>query len=1026
MTKTATVEQSAPNKPPKLLAGEITPEVARDWKNACETYFMHKEIEEKNQVKMIAFGMLDVRLHTWYLAQRATLDAGTFNEYMTALKDAWLDTHWDTKLRKKVLGSQQGVRPFYEWALELQNQNTLLYDNPAHLDDTQLRNQLEANLCDELTTPVLRAKLASTLTLKNWIEEVRHLDDKRLEDIAMHKKFAEDFYKSRRTTSSNQPSTRPSSSSRNPTNTSTARLGALTVTERTLLADHSGCFKCRKFYVSHRSKECPDGAPDASSYKTLTETDAIAAKPKGDKPSKPIAAVAPIAAVMPSNVFESESGSEDDTCVAPFETAHLTWPCLLTGPSSNSFERIDALIDHGSHLVLINDNVVNKLGLRRRKLHADIQANSAFLNSSSSTLSFSEYVLLSPSSLDHHWQSRTIRAVIAPDLVVPLLLGGPFLSHNCLIIDHELRTCTSRNSSYDLLNPPKRIHHVHTPIPSQRDMLRLRKDVIHELRSVLTTRHDDLKEHTTSTSSHIAVVLRNRIDTLAFIEKNKEHLERLDAEMRRQYEDRFPSDIPHIDHLPTDIVHRIRLKDPNKIIQCRRYNTPRKYREAWEQLLDEHVAAGRLRPSSSPFVSPAFLIPKKDPTALPRWVNDYRALNANTVPDNHPLPRVDEILRDCAKGKIFGKIDMTNSFFQTRIHPDDIKYTAIDTPKGLHEWTVMPQGGRNAPATHQRRMFIALRPLIGKICHAYLDDIIIWSQTVAEHVKNVKLVLDALRKACLFCSPKKTSLFCTEIDFLGHHISASGIEADASKVKRILDWPIPKSASDVRSYLGLVRYLEQFLPNLADHTRTLTPLTMKSADLQWPGWTKRHQEAFDAIKRLVVSRDCLTTIDHDNLGNNHIYVTCDASDWRTGGMLSFGPTPTTARPVAFDSMQLRNAQLNYPVHEKELLSIVRALKKWRVELLGTPFTVYTDHRTLENFMTQRELSRRQARWQEFLAQYDFTIQYIPGEENTVADALSRLPPDINDIPLYARETINMPADVRNNIKTRRDNPFDHS
>jgi hypothetical protein len=130
----------------------------------------------------------------------------------------------------------------------------------------------------------------------------------------------------------------------------------------------------------------------------------------------------------------------------------------------------------------------------------------------------------------------------------------------------------------------------------------------------------------------------------------------------------------------------------------------------------------------------------------------------------------------------------------------------------------MPQGGRNAPATHQQRMFIALHPLIGKICHVYLDDIIIWSQSVTEHVKNVQLVLEALWKACLFCSPKKTSLFCTEIDFLGHHISASGIEADASKVKRILDWPVPKSNSDVRTYLGLVRYLDQFLPNLADHT----------------------------------------------------------------------------------------------------------------------------------------------------------------------------------------------------------------
>jgi hypothetical protein len=311
---------------------------------------------------------------------------------------------------------------------------------------------------------------------------------------------------------------------------------------------------------------------------------------------------------------------------------------------------------------------------------------------------------------------------------------------------------------------------------------------------------------------------------------------------------------------------------------------------------------------------------------LPRWVNDYQALNANTVPDNHPLPCIDKILRDCAKGKIFGKIDMTNLFFQTCIHPDNIKYTAIDTPQGLHEWTVMPQGGRNAPATHQHRMFHALCGLIGKICHAYLDDIIIWSQTVAEHAKNVQLVLDALRKASLFCSPKKTSLFCTELDFLGHHISSSGVEADASKAKRILDWPILKTPSDVRSFLGLVRYLDQFLPNLADHTRLLTPLTTKSSELDWPGWSETHQKAFDAIKRLVTSRECLVTIDHDNLQNNKIFVTCDASDWHTGAMLSVGPTPQTARPVAFDSMQLREGQLNYPVHEKELLAIVRALK----------------------------------------------------------------------------------------------------
>ncbi|KAG1795413.1 uncharacterized protein HD556DRAFT_1472931 [Suillus plorans] len=585
MTKSASVEQSAPNKPPKLLPGKLTPEVARDWDNACSTYFMHKGVDAADQVKMIAFGMLDPRLHTWYLAQRATLDGGTFANYMTALKAGWLDTHWDTKLRKKVLGSRQGTRPFYEWALELQNQNALLYGNAAHLSDIQLRNQLEANICDELTTSVLRAKLADNLTLRKWIEEVKHLDDKRLEDFASHKKIAEELYKSSRRTTTSYQSKTPSSSK---TFNSSSRLGPLTESERNLLVEHKGCFKCRKFYVSHRSKECNDGAPEASTYKPLTEADANAAKPKATR-AKTVAAVAPVGAVMPSSVFEEGSESEDDKYVAPFETAHLIWPCLLTGPSSESFERIDALIDHGSHLVLIDESVVDKLGLRKRKLHTSIEASSAFLNSASvSPFSFSEYVLLSPSSINHDWTSH-----------------------------HDLRTCIAKDSKYDLLSPPKHVRKCRTPLPSRREIKRQRKNVIKELQKVLEHRGNELEQHTTSKNTNIASVLRQRIETLAFIEANKEHLERLDKEMRRKYEDRFPEDIPHIDHLPTDIVHRIRLKDPNKIIQCRRYNTPRKYREAWDTLLNQHIAAGRLRPSSSPFVSPAFLIPKKDPTALP-------------------------------------------------------------------------------------------------------------------------------------------------------------------------------------------------------------------------------------------------------------------------------------------------------------------------------------------------------------------------------------------------------------------------
>ena len=339
---------------------------------------------------------------------------------------------------------------------------------------------------------------------------------------------------------------------------------------------------------------------------------------------------------------------------------------------------------------------------------------------------------------------------------------------------------------------------------------------------------------------------------------------------------------------------------------------------------------------------------------------------------------------------------MTNSFFQTLVHPDHIKYTATLMPFGLWEWVVMPMGMRNSPATHQRRVTLALKDYIGKICHVYLDDIIIWSNSLADHQTNVALILEALRKAELYCSTKKSILFTTEVDFLGHHISARGIEADTSKVARILGWPKPQSAKHVRQFLGLVRYIAAFLPTLAEHTASLTPLTRKECNANFPAWTTEHQIAFDAIKRLVVSRDCLITIDHETPGENKIFVTCDASKRRTGAVLSFGSTWETARPVAFESRQMSKAERNYPVHEQEMLAIMRALKKWRVDLLGTHIHIRTDHKTLQNFDYQRDLSQRQARWMEYLSQYEYTITYINGEKNTVADTLSRLPDSIDE------------------------------
>jgi hypothetical protein len=270
-------------------------------------------------------------------------------------------------------------------------------------------------------------------------------------------------------------------------------------------------------------------------------------------------------------------------------------------------------------------------------------------------------------------------------------------------------------------------------------------------------------------------------------------------------------------------------------------------------------------------------------------------------------------------------MDMTNSFFQTHVHPDDIHLTAVRNPWGLYEWTVMPMGGCNAPSTHQCRITVALRELISKICHVYLNDIIIWSQMVKEHEVNVAKVLDALRAANLFCNGTKTTLFSAEISFLRHKISGAGIQADLKKIDQILDWPKPTTSTNVRGFLELTRYLATFLPALAEHTGVLTPLTTKECDQEFPTWMSEHQKAFEAIKQLVTGAECLTVIDYDDTSKK-IFVMMDASDRQTGAVLSFGETWETARPVAYNSYQLNNAEKNYPVHEKELLAIIKALK----------------------------------------------------------------------------------------------------
>lgn len=473
-----------------------------------------------------------------------------------------------------------------------------------------------------------------------------------------------------------------------------------------------------------------------------------------------------------------------------------------------------------------------------------------------------------------------------------------------------------------------------------------------------------------------------------------------------EFSDLFPADIPAVsDDQGNDgpfqdgsfpaklqlksskVRHKIILTDPNAVINEKQYPYPRKHMQAWRTLLDQHIAAGRIRRSSSQYASPSMIIPKKDPTALPRWVCDYRTLNKFTVRDRSPLPNVDELVRMVASGKVFSILDQTNAFFQTRMREDDIPLTAVKTPWGLMEWVVMPMGLTNAPATHQARLEEALGELINNICVVYLDDIVIFSDSFLEHETHVRRVLERLRAANLYCSPKKTLLFRKKVKFLGHWISQEGVCADESKVADILDWPTPRSAKAVKKFLGTVQWMKKFIWGLQKYVGTLTPLTSSKLNPKDFRWGEAEELAFNNIKKIMTSLPCLKNIDYES--DDPLWLFTDASGSGLGAALFQGKEWKSAFPIAYESHLMTPAEKNYPVHEQELLAVIHALQKWKMLLLGMKINVMSDHHSLTHLLKQRSLSRRQARWTEILADFDLNFEYVKGEENTVADALSR-------------------------------------
>ncbi|SGZ32086.1 BQ5605_C043g12069 [Microbotryum silenes-dioicae] len=723
----------------------------------------------------------------------------------------------------------------------------------------------------------------------------------------------------------------------------------LTVDERAYLDQNHGCYRCRTLNADHISRNCPRylSPMGASATPSMPTSTAPAPRPG----PRMVAAIRTFQETGDSTVFAGlSSDSEDDN--DPSHAPHPFPPLPVSLAGAHGTLLASALVNSGSPQTFLSEELVQRLGLERRALEQHSKYTLAMQDQVPTVFTCTHFVRVPLELANGLWAAGPTYAEVAPlgkDLAI--ILGGNFIYRHKMelgLFPQPHLTCKA--------NP---IHAI--------DLLAL-------------------------SSQPCAAA---RVVAIAPVSDDEEQLRlaALDHRLRAEFADRFPADIPPVHSYQSPVRHRIELDTPSTVVNLRGYPLPKKYREAWYLLLQEHLAAGRLRPSRSAYLSPSFIIPKKgcdvDPTIAPRWVNDYRELNKHTIKDRTPLPLPDDILSMCSNAQFWAKIDMTNSFFQTKMAEEDIHKTAVSTPWGLYEWTVMPMGLCNAPATHQRRVNKALQGLLGTFCFVYLDDITIFADTLEEHEARVCQVLDALRRAKLYCSPTKTNLATAECSFLGHIINRAGVHADPKKIQRIEDWSLPKTVKELRGFLGLVQYLRKFIPGLAEHTAALTPLTRQGLSSIATLWTPNEVRHFKAIKAIVTSLDCLRPPDH-SANAAPFWVMTDASNHGIGGVLLQGQEWKVARPIAYWSRQYIPAEHNYPTHEQELLAIVEALKEWRIDLLGGHFHILTDHSTLEHFQTQRTvLSCRQARWLDTLAKFDYDLRYLPGEDNIVADTMSR-------------------------------------
>ncbi len=446
-----------------------------------------------------------------------------------------------------------------------------------------------------------------------------------------------------------------------------------------------------------------------------------------------------------------------------------------------------------------------------------------------------------------------------------------------------------------------------------------------------------------------------------------------------KYKDVFPEELPKglPPHRPQGDF-KIELKDGSKPMKKGLYRMSLTELEETKRQVAKLLEQGFVRPSTSPWASPVLFASKKDGGL--RFCVDYRAVNKMTTKNSYPLPRIDGILDEIGQAKFFSVIDLRSGYHQIRIAEEDIPKTAFNTRYGHYEYTVVPFGLSNAPASFMAVMNDVFRDYTSKFVCCYLDDILVYSNSWKDHLHHIELVLQRLRKERLYAKLSKCVFGAQEVEYLGFTLKSGRLAMNPNKTQAIEVWETPTSKKELQSFLGLVNYYRRFIRDCSKIAKPLTNLT-KNVPFDW---SHEADAAFQKLKKAVISAPVLRQFND----NAPITITTDASKYAIGGVME-QKFNDGIHPVAFISRTLNPAEQNYAAHDLELLGIHDAIRVWRCYLHGRKFQVHTDHHPLRYLETQEFLSPRQVRWLEKLAQFDFDIVPIQGKSNQVADGLSR-------------------------------------